>query len=603
MLYQSLYKHTGVFVGTPMIGMINLSPNAASLLLRVEGVLRWQKDAQTAAKERNYKEGFGPVDVKLLGTNYKHTKGKVVLNLPDVQTGGSNARLIFEGGGLDGASKNPNVPAVRITSSNSIVLPTASDPDHPNLANVKLKVNADSGTMSGSFELDDDGVKRTASFTGLLIPRIPVTPQLNYSDDTMMSAEIPGVDATGVGYFQLAKLPSAEDGTTLSTSPLLSGSVRLKPAPINILTQPVSAAVNPGGIVGFSVVAESIPLKDGSLLPLSYQWRKDGVSISGATETSYTINGVVDSNAGNYDVVISSSASQVISATAVLTVNKPVSDIVITREPGTTKVAIGSEVTFTAAANGTMPFTYQWYWNSDPIEGANDVSYTIPIADVSHSGAYSVRVGNVASQPGEMSGSVSLWVVEGVSNPMVARTVPAPELDVFYGAQVTLMASANGEGPFSYQWYFGEDENLSEINGATQETYSFFAATTQSGYYRVKVMSEATPEGVMSDPLIVPVRTEVSNVVASRTGGSTVSLGESITFSVTAQGEPELSFQWQRDTGEGFMNIPDAIYADYSISVTENDAGRYRVLVSNGATPDGVYSNEVELVIGGLGGE
>ncbi|HEX5181718.1 MAG TPA: immunoglobulin domain-containing protein [Allosphingosinicella sp.] len=54
--------------------------------------------------------------------------------------------------------------------------------------------------------------------------------------------------------------------------------------------------------------------------PLSYQWRKNGTAISGATLSSFSISGVQTSDQGSYDVVISNSVGSVTSAAATLTV-------------------------------------------------------------------------------------------------------------------------------------------------------------------------------------------------------------------------------------------------------------------------------------------
>ena len=80
-----------------------------------------------------------------------------------------------------------------------------------------------------------------------------------------------------------------------------------------ITTQPSSQSVTAGASVTFSVVASSTGT-------LSYQWRKDGSSISGATSSSYTISAVATSDAGSYDVVVSNSVGSVTSSAATLTV-------------------------------------------------------------------------------------------------------------------------------------------------------------------------------------------------------------------------------------------------------------------------------------------
>jgi len=56
--------------------------------------------------------------------------------------------------------------------------------------------------------------------------------------------------------------------------------------------------------------------------PLSYQWRKNGVNIAGATATSYTTPATATSDSGStFSVVVTNTAGTVTSAAATLTVN------------------------------------------------------------------------------------------------------------------------------------------------------------------------------------------------------------------------------------------------------------------------------------------
>ena len=81
-----------------------------------------------------------------------------------------------------------------------------------------------------------------------------------------------------------------------------------------ITSQPSASPVAVGSAVSLSVVA-------GGTAPLSYQWRKDGVAISGATSSTYTIASTKTSDAGNYTVVVTNSAGSVTSNSTVLTVS------------------------------------------------------------------------------------------------------------------------------------------------------------------------------------------------------------------------------------------------------------------------------------------
>src|ERR1043166_4713927 len=66
--------------------------------------------------------------------------------------------------------------------------------------------------------------------------------------------------------------------------------------PPQITSQPAGARVNPGVTYSFSVGANGSPI-------LKYQWRRNGVPITGATNSSYSLTNVQLSNAATYSVL------------------------------------------------------------------------------------------------------------------------------------------------------------------------------------------------------------------------------------------------------------------------------------------------------------
>jgi hypothetical protein len=82
-------------------------------------------------------------------------------------------------------------------------------------------------------------------------------------------------------------------------------------APV-ITAQPVAQNAVTGGNATFSVSASGT----GN----TYQWRKDGIAINGATGSSVTLTNVTVANAGNYAVVITNSLGSVTSNTAALAI-------------------------------------------------------------------------------------------------------------------------------------------------------------------------------------------------------------------------------------------------------------------------------------------
>src|SRR3989442_2110561 len=89
----------------------------------------------------------------------------------------------------------------------------------------------------------------------------------------------------------------------------------------------------------------------GSGTGLTYQWRKGGLDIGGATASSYTIASVTTASAGSYDVVVSGTCTPAATSTAAtLTVNTPPS---ITSNPTGATKCVGESVTFSVTATGT----------------------------------------------------------------------------------------------------------------------------------------------------------------------------------------------------------------------------------------------------------
>lgn len=83
-----------------------------------------------------------------------------------------------------------------------------------------------------------------------------------------------------------------------------------------ISNQPANQTSVLGSSTYFFATATGIP-------PLTYQWRKDGVAIAGATGTGYYIFSTTQANAGRYSVVVSNQNGSVNSSEATLTIQEP----------------------------------------------------------------------------------------------------------------------------------------------------------------------------------------------------------------------------------------------------------------------------------------
>ena len=117
-----------------------------------------------------------------------------------------------------------------------------------------------------------------------------------------------------------------------------------------ILQQPSSQPACVGSPASIKVTAVGIG-------QLSYQWRKNGTGISGATASAYTINSVVPTDAGAYSVVINNPHGSITTIDAVLSVN-PLPTAVVSGDATINRGSSGA--TITATLTGTPPWNLTW---------------------------------------------------------------------------------------------------------------------------------------------------------------------------------------------------------------------------------------------------
>src|SRR5437870_8243066 len=178
---------------------------------------------------------------------------------------------------------------------------------------------------------------------------------------------------------QFSVVVSNSAGNVTSNAATLS--VTASPVAPSVTTQPVNQTILAGTAATFSVIANGTS-------PLTYQWRKNGTAISGATSASYTTPAEPTPDSGAlFSVVVSNSAGNVTSNSATLTVNPDPVPPSITSQPASQTITAGQTVTFSVTASGTAPLNYQSQKNRVAIRGATSTSYTTPLTTSSDNGA------------------------------------------------------------------------------------------------------------------------------------------------------------------------------------------------------------------------
>ncbi len=147
---------------------------------------------------------------------------------------------------------------------------------------------------------------------------------------------------------------------------------------------------------------------------LSYQWRKNGTAISGASSTSYTFNSGAFPITDSYDVLVSNPAAPdgIASSAVSVIVAQPITTVSVSRTPSTaTVVTLTDPVVFTATPDGSGTYTYIWRKGGNPIPGAEGPTYTLSAPVETDDGVYDCIVTNVLEQPGETSNGVDLDII------------------------------------------------------------------------------------------------------------------------------------------------------------------------------------------------
>jgi predicted extracellular nuclease len=192
--------------------------------------------------------------------------------------------------------------------------------------------------------------------------------------------------------------------------------LNLQPDPVApvITAPPAAQTTTTGASVTFSVEATGVP-------PPSYQWRRNGVAIDGATLPSYTIASPTSADAGSYDVVVTNGAGSVISSAALLTVNAAGGGITLAGlehvydglpHPATVStVPAGLPVTVTYNGSATPPTAPGWH---TVVATINSPDYTgsatgLLFIDVT------ALVRHLPTLDGKVRGSVQLVTAENVT--------------------------------------------------------------------------------------------------------------------------------------------------------------------------------------------
>lgn len=328
---------------------------------------------------------------------------------------------------------------------------------------------------------------------------------------------------------------------------------------VAITTQPTGQTINEGEAINLSVaVTGTAP---------TYQWKKDGVEIAGATSATYSKLNASLTDAGNYTCVVANAINSVNSESALVTVNGAVP--VIKEQSQDQTVVAGSALSLSVTAttvSGTL--TYQWKKDGVAIAGATSATYSKLKSELTDAGKYVCEVTNASGTAKTADINVSIFSLD--TAPTI--TTPPQAQIVIEGKALTLSVVATGTN-LNYQW---KKDDVA-IVGATSSTYTKpEAALTDAGKYTCLVYN--TKDSQLSAEAVVTITPKpVGLAITVQPTDKTVNENDSLGLSITVTGSSP-TYQWKKDNND----IAGATASVYSVKKAAlADAGTYTCVVTN----------------------
>jgi glucose/arabinose dehydrogenase len=370
------------------------------------------------------------------------------------------------------------------------------------------------------------------------------------------------------------------------------------------ISAPLAAhTVCPGASVSFAVTATGTG-------PLTYQWRKNGGNLPGATGTTYQLAAATAGDAGTYEVVVTGACGSFTSNGASLTVNTPVS---ISAEPGNQTVCAGAPVTLSVAADGTGPLTYQWRKNSVPLSGATGSAYQIASASVADSGVYDAIVTGACGTETSQAATLTVNSAPGVTAHPISQVL-CP------GGSAVFTAVASGSPAPAVQWQMSTNSGASyqDLPGAQSLTLTLdnLSAAQSNSFYRAVFTN--TCGTAMSAPALLTVQsfsllpTAQHFAAAGGTGAVAVTVGGACSWTATsnvpwltiaagATGNGSGAVNYTVGANAGLARTGTLTIAGQTFTVTQ-ESGCVAISLSPQTLPIGTAGAAYSLILSASGG-
>ena len=241
--------------------------------------------------------------------------------------------------------------------------------------------------------------------------------------------------------------------------------------------------------------------------------------------------------------------------------------------PGQSYLPAGGSLALSVNYILDVPSTYQWQFNGTNLPGATNSTLALSNVTTNDSGSYRVTVSNAYEVVTATAAAVQ------VVNQVTLLSQPA-STNVSLGSNVTLRVVALSPLPITYQWQF----NGVDLSGQNSSTLALTnVQMANDGLYTV-VATDGL-RSVTSEPAALTVW--VKPVIVQAPLSQSVVAGGSVTFSTEITGQPApFLYQWRQGPTTMTNMVLTEKKAFFTLdNVRTNQAGLYRVVITNAASP------------------
>lgn len=192
--------------------------------------------------------------------------------------------------------------------------------------------------------------------------------------------------------------------------------------------------------------------------PLFYQWYfNSSTLLTGAISGTLTLNNIQFSDAGGYSAIVSNSSGSITSRVATLVVTDIQTPPFITAQPQGQTVNMGQTANFSVTAGGSVPLSYQWYFNdATPLTDQTNALLTVTDIGTLDAGNYSVIVSNAFGTTNSVDATLTVstntvpdFSPVGFCNDGGTITGGAGGPVVYVGSEADLQTYSQAKGPYT----------------------------------------------------------------------------------------------------------------------------------------------------------